>query len=61
MKRRDHDLCKKSSERAIKPWFERVMDARRDPVWVAFSLFFVPSAFLNMAMFIVAAETISRA
>ncbi|TAG77663.1 MAG: hypothetical protein EAZ24_07410 [Burkholderiales bacterium] len=61
MKRNICDFCKNSAVSVSKPWFERVMDERRDPVWVAFSLFFVPSAFLNMAMFIVAAETISRA
>lgn len=36
------------------PWFERVMNARRDPVWVAYALFMTPGVFLNVAMVIAA-------
>lgn len=60
MKRSKRNARKNAPVTYIEPWFERVMRARTDPYWVAFAVFFVPSAFLNMAMFIVAVETISR-
>ncbi|TAG49746.1 MAG: hypothetical protein EAZ30_02620 [Betaproteobacteria bacterium] len=61
MKRRICELCKNGADSAPKPWFSRVMDARRDPVWVAYAIFLVPCAFLNSAGVIVLLDAIQRA
>ncbi|TAG49747.1 MAG: hypothetical protein EAZ30_02625 [Betaproteobacteria bacterium] len=61
MKRRICELCKNCAESTPKPWFERVMDARRDPVWVAYAIFLVPCAVLNSAGAIVLIDAIQRA
>lgn len=43
-----------------RPWFERMMEARTDPVWVAFALFMAPGTFLVFSMVVATVDAIAR-